>query len=78
MCADRGVTYDSPIRDNSGIPCPSCQASGVVARKLSVPRNIPGPEAANRRAWGANGFAAIKEPKVICVTPMSRASFCAP
>lgn len=64
---------DSPIRDSCGIPCPSCQASGVVARKLSVPRNIPAaPKLPTAEAWGATGFAAIKEPRVICVTPMSR------
>ena len=53
--------------------------AGVVARKLSVPSIIPAaPKLPTAEAWGATGLAAIKEPRVICMTPMSRASFCAP
>src|SRR2546430_11829709 len=47
--------------DSCGIPCPSCQASGVVARKLSVPSIIPAaPKLPTAEAWGATGLAAIK------------------
>ena len=69
----------SPNMDRCGTPRPSCHASGVVIRKLSVPSIIPAaPKLPIADARGANGFAAIKDPKVICVIPMSRASFCAP
>src|SRR5215213_4878342 len=65
--------------DSCGTPCPSCQASGVVTRKLSVLSIIPAaPKLPTAEARGANGFAAIKDPKVICMTPTIRASFCAP
>jgi hypothetical protein len=65
--------------DNRGTPCPSCQASGVVARKLSVPSIIaPAPRLPTAEARGTNGLAAINEPTDICDTPTSRASFCAP
>ena len=69
----------SPSIDSCGIPCPSCHPSGVVARKLSVPSIIPAaPKLPTAEAWGASGFAPIREPKVICVTPMNRPSFWAP
>ncbi len=56
----------SPSMDSCGIPAPSCHASGVVTRKLSVPSIIPAaPTLPTAEAWGAMGFAAIKEPKVI-------------
>jgi hypothetical protein len=70
---------DSPSIDSRGTPSPSCQDSGVVTRKLSVPRNRPtAPKLPAAEAWGATGFAAIKEPRVICTTPVSRASLCGP
>ena len=60
----------SPNIDSCGTPCPSCQASGVVGQELSVPSIIPAaPKLPTAEARGANGFAAIKDPKVICVTP---------
>jgi hypothetical protein len=69
----------SPSIDRCGIPSPSCQDSGTVASMLSVPIIIAAaPRLPTAQARGATGFAAIREPRLICATPVSRASFCAP